>query len=121
MKEIIIPAKFTQVNKIDYPFVEQKLPYLLDENFEVNDLEDINKFLQEDDEIIDQYLNSKEYPGGCMGISKLVESQMKKKGLHALRIAGPVYMQVGYEENFPFEYVLSFSFGLGIAASETYH
>ena len=100
-----IPGRFTKVDKIDYPFVEQRLPFLLDRNFGTNNIEDINRFLQDDDELIRYYLDRSDYPNACSHISEIVEKEMTKRGFSVARVNGTVYPKRGYDPEFPFTYI----------------
>jgi len=98
-----IPQSYQRKKKIDFEFKEQRLPFLLGTEYAVNEPESIERFLADDDYIIEKYFRA-DYPYSCMSVNNLVRSEMKRKGISAALVLGDFSSQ-GFKPDFSFQYL----------------
>jgi hypothetical protein len=104
-----IPHQYRRKDMVDFDFKKQRLPFLLDDNFPINDISDTNDFLEDDDELIRNYLSHSNYPYSCLAIAKTVKLAMEQQGLSAEVIFGGVNPNRQYDESFTFDYLVDFN------------
>ncbi len=85
------PQEFLNVEAIDSHIEQQALPFMLNEGVKPVVVDKFNEFLKiSSDKIKAEYMDSRDYPGGCHRISSIVKEHMKDLGIDGRSVYGTV-------------------------------